>query len=349
MKIAVAVSGGVDSSVAAALLKEHGHEIVGVTMQHFDNAAYGFPEDKGIAAAVRDAKRVCEALDIEHFVYNTSEKFKKYVESDFITGYSSGRTPNPCTVCNPNIKWGAFWDLAKQTGAEKIATGHYVKLVQQNDKYLIFKAKDDNRDQSYMLWQLSQKQLSETIFPLSEFSKDKIRLLAKNYGIPVHAKSDSQEICFIYGHYADFLKKHVQIKPGDIALQNGKVIGKHKGLPFYTIGQRKGLDTPWTCPLFVQKIDVAKNLLIVTENPDDLAETKFEIKDINLIGADELSVSDKLAVQIRYNSKPVKVKELQNTSAGYKVILDTPTRAITPGQSAVFYLEDRLLGGGIIM
>ena len=301
MKIAVAVSGGVDSAVAAALLKEQGHNIIGVTMQHFNNAEYGFPEDKGISVAVKDARQVCDSLKIEHFVYDTSEQFKKIVETDFIAGYSSGKTPNPCTVCNPQIKWGAFWNLAKQTGAEKIATGHYVKLVQQNNKYMLFKAKDDTRDQSYMLWQLSQKQLSETIFPISEFSKDKIRELAKKLDIPVHAKGDSQDVCFIYGHYADFLKKHIPIKPGEIVLPTGEVIGRHKGLPLYTIGQRKGLDTPWTRPLYVLRIDVSTNRLIVTENPDELAETEFKITDLNLIGEDVLSVSENLAVQIRYN------------------------------------------------
>ena len=346
MKIAVAMSGGVDSSVAAAILQKEGNDVIGVTMRHYDSVAYGFSEAEGINAAIKDAKEVCKKLGIAHHVIDTSEVFKKIVEENFISEYSRGRTPNPCILCNPTIKWGVFLEEILKLGVEIFATGHYVKLIEEEKAFHIYKASDENKDQSYMLWRLTQQQLSKTLFPLADFSKSEVRKIATEMKLHVHEKSESQEICFIKSHYEDFLKDHLELSPGKIVLPDGKIIGIHRGLPLYTIGQRKGLNTPWRCPLYVLKLDVEKKELIVTDNPDDLLCDRFTIKNINWINKEP---SADISVQIRYNSKPVPVKKLEYKKNTIQVNLVNPVRAITPGQSVVFYLEDQLLGGGIIV
>ena len=347
MKIAVAMSGGVDSSVAAVLLKDQGYEIIGVTMRHFNNAKYGFAKDEGIELAISDAGKVCEKLGIPHYVIDVSEDFEKIVVNDFISEYERGKPPNPCALCNPTIKWGIFLKKVLELGADKIATGHYVKVVLENEQYNIYRAADEVRDQSYMLWRLNQRQLSQTIFPIADFSKTAIRKIARKFSLPVHDKNDSQEVCFIKGKYEDFLKEKISVKSGEIILNSGKIIGRHKGLPFYTVGQRKGLNTPWHSPLYVQKLDVKNNRLIVTDNPDDLLEKRFTIKEANWICGNVPQMTN-ISVQIRYNSKSVPVKKIMTISNGFEVVLEKSVRAITPGQSAVFYENNRLLGGGII-
>ncbi len=365
MKIAVAMSGGVDSSVAAVLLQKQGHEIFGVTMRHFDNTAYGFPNNKGIDAAIKDAKIVAEKLGIPHYVVDTSESFKEIVETNFIEEYAAGHTPNPCTICNPTIKWGALLEGALELGAEKIATGHYIRLQEMKGIQHLFMADDRSKDQSYMLWRLNQYQLSKTIFPIAGMVKNEVRKIASDHNLAVANKGDSQEICFIYGHYEDFLRQYIEIIPGDICLKDGKIIGQHRGLSLYTIGQRKGLNTPWHCPLYVMQLDMKKNRLIVTDDPNDLAKDSFAIRDINWLrgkapinntSTGEPTIGN-LSVQIRYNSQPVAVKELIGKDTARKetkndqeflIKLENPVRAITPGQSAVFYYKNELLGGGII-
>jgi tRNA-uridine 2-sulfurtransferase len=347
MKVAVAMSGGVDSSVAAALLQKEGHEVIGVTMRHFDNARYGFTADEGIEQAITDAAKVCEKLGIPHHVINTSEDFYRIVETNFIEEYKNGRTPNPCTLCNPTIKWGVFHDRILELGVEKVATGHYVKLIEENGHFQIYTAEDAKKDQSYYLWALNQKQLSTTLFPISHLTKPEVRKIAEESELPVHEKTDSQEICFIKDHYEEYLQKHLKFIPGNIVLQDGKIIGQHRGLPLYTIGQRKGLNTPWITALFVLRLDVKKNELIVTDNPDDLLVSDFHINKVNWI--DEIPAeTDKISIQIRYNSKPVPVEKMKCCGDSLKVYLKNAVRAVTPGQSAVFYYEDHLLGGGII-
>ena len=348
MKIAIAMSGGVDSSVAAALLQKEGHDVFGLTMRQYDAKESGYGENEGIEADIKDAKAVCDALEIEHFVIDLKEDFKAIVQKNFIDEYSSGRTPNPCILCNPTIKFGKFMEAAFKLGADKIATGHYIQIKEEDEQFKILTPEDDTKDQTYMIWKLNQKQLSRTLFPISKYKKPGIRKIAADLELPIHAKTDSQEICFIKDHYEDFLKKHIIFKPGDITLPNGKVIGQHRGLALYTIGQRKGLNTPWKCPLFVLKLDVENNKLVVTENPDDLLEDVFELEDVNWISGKRPDDLSGISIQIRYNSAPVPVKNIQQNGNLLSIELERSTRAITPGQSGVFYKDNLLLGGGII-
>ncbi|MEA2095546.1 MAG: tRNA 2-thiouridine(34) synthase MnmA [Candidatus Cloacimonadota bacterium] len=348
MKIAVAMSGGVDSSVAAALLLKEGHQVFGLTMRQYDAKKAGYKENEGIEADIKDAKAVCKTLGIEHFVVDLKKDFKAIVEKNFIDEYSSGRTPNPCVICNPTIKFGKFLDTALKLGADKIATGHYIQLKEKNGNFKIFIPQDASKDQTYMIWKLNQFQLSKTLFPISKYQKPQIRKIAAELDLPIHSKKDSQEICFIKDHYEDYLKNHIVFTPGDIILPDGKIIGKHRGLALYTIGQRKGLNTPWKCPLFVLKLDVKNNKLVVTEDPDDLLENVFELEGVNWITGERPDEIKGISIQIRYNSSPVAVKNIQEKENSLLVTLENSTRAITPGQSGVFYKNNQLLGGGII-
>ncbi|MFO7895834.1 MAG: tRNA 2-thiouridine(34) synthase MnmA [Candidatus Cloacimonadales bacterium] len=348
MRIAIAMSGGVDSSLAAALLKKAGHEIFGVTMRQYDAASSGYGSAGGIEADIEDARAVCQELGIKHYVVDLQEDFKNIVERNFLEEYSQGRTPNPCVLCNPEIKFGKFLEAALALGADKLATGHYIQRKEIDGKIHIYIPQDESKDQTYMIWKLTQAQLAKVVFPLSSYTKAEVRILADDWHLPVHAKKDSQEICFIKDHYQEFLEKHMQLIPGDIVLQNGEILGQHRGLPLYTIGQRKGLGTPWHKPLFVLRLNVKKNQVIVTEEPDDLLQQKFEIAEVNWLQAEAPPTMAGVQVKIRYNSRAVAVESLENHQYYSKVILKKPTRAVTPGQSAVFYRDNELLGGGII-
>ncbi len=348
MKIAVAMSGGVDSSLAAALLQKQGHDIFGVTMRQYDPQLAGYAEGEGIDADILDAKAVCEKLKIEHYVVDLITDFREIVEKNFIEEYSNGRTPNPCVLCNPTIKFGKFLEAAIDLGADKLATGHYIKTKTIDDVAHIYVPEDEAKDQTYMIWKLSQTQLKRVIFPLAAYTKQEVRELSAKMDLPVHSKKDSQEICFIKDHYQDFLEKYMQIKPGKIVLANGQEIGEHRGLPLYTIGQRKGLGTPWHKPLFVLRLDVKKNRVIVTDNPDDLLRKTFDLAEVNWISGKPLEDIENLKAKVRYNSSAVDIEKLENYDHYSKVELKNPTRAITPGQSAVFYKNGELIGGGKI-
>lgn len=350
MKIAVAMSGGVDSSVVAAILKKEGHAVSGYTMQHYLPQKMNYPRHLSIEQSIEDAKRICEQLHIEHKVIHVEEDFESIVVNNFIHEYQAGRTPNPCTLCNPTIKWGRFLSAIEKDGMEKMATGHYGKIFSANNRYHLFRGEDAKRDQTYMLWKLSQRQLSKTLFPLANFSKVKTRNIAKSHNLFNTQKTDSQEICFIYGHYKDFLKEKVVYSPGPIVFApTGESIGTHQGLPFYTIGQRKGLKTPWKSPLFVMKSDVNKNILYVTDILSDLMTSSFQIKEVNWISGKRPENSSDLQVQIRYNSNSVEVRKIEYADGLITVTLMKPAKAVTPGQSAVFYKENELIGGGIIL
>ncbi|MCF7920802.1 MAG: tRNA 2-thiouridine(34) synthase MnmA [Candidatus Cloacimonetes bacterium] len=347
-KIAVALSGGIDSSAAAWLLLQKGYEIAGVTMRHFNDQDLGFVADNGIEGAVLQAERVCNFLGIPHIVIDLREVFSKIVMTDFIAEYKRGRTPNPCVLCNRTIKWGAFLEQIRSLGFDLMATGHYINKLKTNGLYHLYRSGDLRKDQSYMLWQLNQQQLAQTIFPLGEMNKSQARDIITNNNIPVKTDVESQEICFISGHYREFLEKHLVLKPGDIVLCSGEKIGEHLGLPLYTIGQRKGIHTSLNEVLFVKKLNMTENSMLVTNDPDELFCGEFQIRKVNWIAGPPDSNDPDLLVQIRYNSGAVEVASLQCMGDSLLVKLTEPARAVTPGQSAVFYRNNELLGGGVI-
>ena len=348
MKIGIAMSGGLDSSAAAIMLMEQGHEVAGFTMQQFDNKAYGFGEHEGSVKAVEDAARVCETLGIEHHVVHLEKEFDQIVVGNFIEEYKCARTPNTCALCNPTIKFGLFMDAVVNAGYDKMATGHYAKLIEENGKIYIERSDHKRKDQSYMLWRLSPEQLKRLIFPLESVDKEFVRDLAEENSLHISKNKESQDNCFIKGHYKDFLRDRVEFIAGDIKLDTGEVLGRHNGIILYTIGQRKGLDIAWRAPLYVYKLDAETNTVWVTENRDLLMDDTFSAHTINWF-ADDYN-ADNLVVQIRYNSRAVDVESLSYDAETDRldVKLVNPVSAITPGQSAVFYRGDRLIGGGVI-
>lgn len=342
-KIAVAMSGGVDSSVTAALLLEKGYDVVGVTMNLF-------PDD---ASAISDAQQVAKTLGIAHEVVNLQEKFQKNVIDYFLKSYANGETPNPCVVCNETMKFGALFDFAKnKLGAKKIATGHYVRLEKFGDAVLLKKANDPNKDQSYVLFRLTQNVLQNFFAPLGEFCKDDVRALAKKFNLNVAEKKDSQEICFVPSDdYKNFLKIHQPdcLRAGKILDETGKIRGDHHGVPLYTIGQRKGLGIAAEKPLYVLKLDVKKNTVLVGDNAQLFKKECF-VKNVSFAMKDFAQPFLPASVKIRYHGKesPAKIfYDEQNKTA--KIFFDEPMRAVTPGQFAVFYKNDYVIGGGMIV
>ena len=376
-KVVVAMSGGLDSSVAAALLKKSGLDVIGVFMKFWSE-----PEKNGLIgswnrccspeAEVR-ARKVAKILKIPFYVFNFEKEFKKRIVDYFLAGYKKGITPNPCVVCNKEIKFGLLLEKALALGADYVATGHYARL-RNTKKYettktfsyirkkfvfrSLLQAKDKEKDQSYFLWMLNQKQLKRILFPIGDYTRKEVENLAKKFKLPVLKAKKSVEICFIQTTINDFLKKYLKPKPGKIVETKGKILGRHQGLAFYTIGQRKGIGLPGG-PFYVLDKDLKKNLLIVTKNEKDLYEKELICENVNWISGKEPKLPLKVKTKIRYRHQlaPATItKNLQSTI--YNLKFARPQRAITPGQSAVFYSSaeasakaDRgqeLLGGGII-
>ena len=340
-KIAVAMSGGVDSSVAVALLQKQGYDVFGVTMQVWQNT-----QD----LAVKDAKAVAKRLGISHHVVDLREVFEKEVISYFTNEYLLGRTPNPCVTCNHHIKFGALLKWAKSMGADYIATGHYAKIVQEDSRYLLKKSQSANKDQTYPLYHLTQKQLAHIMFPLADYDKTEVRKLAQDFNLEVANKADSQDICFISDHnYAKFIEERTGIKMryGNFVDKCGNILGQHKGIYKYTIGQRKGLGIATGKPTFVSSIDT-KNNEIVLGAEDDILFKSLMVSNLNFVLVDKLVESIQASVKIRYGAKEAEAKLIPQGEDLLKVEFKTPQRAITPGQSAVFYQGDIVLGGGII-
>lgn len=340
-KVMVAMSGGVDSSVAAALLKEEGYEVFGVTMNHYKG-------ENDLEAA----HQVAQKLKIHWSVVDYTKEFKKMVIDYFCREYLAGRTPNPCVVCNLKIKFGLLLEEAKSLGMNYFATGHYAinKFDQESKKFLLKRGADRSKDQSYFLYRLNQDILPYVLFPLGKLKKSQSRELAKKYGFSNYKKEESQEICFIRdNNYRKFLTQNIQdtIKPGKFIDKEGKILGEHQGIPFYTIGQRKGLGVSLNKPRYVIEINSHQNTITLGDDKD-LYKDKLLVKDLNFIPSDKISHSIKVEVKIRYNSK--KFSAIISSYGKDKVLInfDEPQRAITPGQSAVFYQGDIVIGGGII-
>ncbi len=346
--IVVAMSGGVDSSVAAALLKSQGHDVIGITMCfNLADAAGKRPACCGVQG-IEDARRVAHVLDIPHYVVNMQKVLHDRVIKDFCAEYLNGRTPNPCVRCNQFVKFDALLQKTLSLGAEYLATGHYARVVRSGKYFFLKKAKDARKDQSYFLHRVDQKQLKHIVFPLGGLIKDAVRQLAQEFGLAVAGKPDSQEICFLPDNdYRGFLKKFApsSIVPGPLMNSGGTVLGRHKGAAFYTIGQREGLGVALGYPAYVSRIDSEHNTVVVGPR-DEVMKREFLVADVHFCGA-PLKKKVALSVRIRYNHKesPAVVEP-----AGTKLAIrfKTPQFAITPGQSAVLYNKDTVCGGGII-
>lgn len=349
-RVAVAMSGGVDSTLSALLLQRQGYEVIGITMKVWSESNEEKPSS--FYFLVEDAKRVAQKLKIPHYLLNLQVSFEKEVIQNFCLEYLKGRTPNPCIVCNQKIKFGSLLKKAKELGADYLATGHYARIEHNKLKkrYILKKGKDLKKDQSYFLFSLSQDQLKSSLFPLGDWTKDEVKKMAKEFNLRVPNKKGSQEICFIPDNdYHKFFKKRFpqKVKPGPILDKEGNIQGYHQGIPLYTVGQRRGLGISSSSPLYVLSIEAKKNALIVGEDKDLYRDSLIADK-LNFVSIKGLTSPLKVKVRIRYIQKEAEAVISPLARGRVKVKFLRPQRAITPGQSVVFYDQDIVLGGGII-
>ncbi len=346
-KVVVGLSGGVDSSVAAALLLKKGYEVVGVFMKNWSEDVGDFccswSED------LEDARRVAQTLGISFYVWNFEKEYRQQVIDYFFKEYQAGRTPNPDVMCNREIKFKVFLEKARRFGAEYVATGHYARIKKIGNEYRLLKGKDANKDQTYFLYTLTQFELAHTLFPVGDYTKPRVRFLAKHYKLPTFAKKDSQGICFIGEvDIKELLQQKIKPHPGNIIDTKGNRLGRHDGFAFYTLGQRGGLNVGGKGPYYVVAKDKKKNQIIVSDNPSDPLLWRRECIVGDITWTRNLVIPKKIDVSIRYRH-PTEIATLEKlTTKKYKLVFDQPQRAITPGQAAVFYLKDELIGGGVI-
>ena len=367
MKIAVAMSGGVDSSAAAAILKRQGHELVGFTMQLWnqrraisvDKNGEPLPSRCCSLDDVYDARRVAEELSFPFYVLNLEQEFERDVVQPFVASYLNGETPIPCVACNSRLKFASLDKLAASLGCEKVATGHYarVELDEAANRYRLLRGRDSQKDQSYFLWELTQDQLSRAMFPLGELSKNNARQAARDNRLAVAEKKESQEICFVPdGDYAGFIDRYLEAEDqtgrlpgaGEIVSTSGEVIGRHAGIHRYTIGQRRGIGIAEAQPLYVTEIDSIRNRIIVG-TPEELLGAQFTAAGVNWIALDDPAEPVRAEVRVRYRhtAAPATITPQPNLRASVK--FDESQRAITPGQTTVFYRGDEVIGGGWIV
>lgn len=347
------MSGGVDSSVAVAILKEEGHDVIGITMQIWDHSE----QDRRFGACcsiedVYDARRVAEEIGIPFYVMNLEKEFRGEVVNYFIKEYLSGATPNPCVPCNQRMKFHFLMKRALELDADLLATGHYASVVQHGNRLVVQRGKDSQKDQSYFLFNLSQKQLKNIIFPLGSYTKPDIRKLAKKYNLNIAEKKESQEICFVTeDNYGAFLQKEVgeeKIRAGAIVNSQGEIIGRHKGTPFYTIGQRKGLGIAAPTPLYVIAIN-PENTELVVGKKEELYRSECEVDRVNWYMPPEKGwQSVRASAQIRYRGRETDSEILPLNGDKVTVRFKEPVEAVTPGQAMVFYQDDLVMGGGWI-
>ena len=351
-KVMIGMSGGVDSSVAAFLLQKESLEVIGATMKLYNNEDIDFVSEKTCCSLddVLDAKSVCARLGIRHYTLNMTDDFKKEVIERFISAYENGFTPNPCIDCNRYMKFSKMLHKAQELDIDYVATGHYARIEKQGDRYILKKAVDLSKDQSYVLYSLTQEQLKVTKFPLGNYTKQQVREIAEENGFVNARKHESQDICFVPdGDYSKFIEYYTgKTYPcGDFVDMNGKKLGEHKGIIRYTIGQRRGLGLALPASMYVVEKDVDNNKVILGFN-DDLFKKEVNVKNISFTACDGLDKPERLCAKIRYNQKEQPATVTQTDENHFKIVFDEPQRAITKGQAAVLYDGDTVVGGGTI-
>lgn len=367
MKIAVAMSGGVDSSAAAAILREQGHELVGFTMQLWNQRRglsvdeHGEPMPSRCCSLddVYDARRVAEELGFPFYVLNLEREFERDVVEPFVQSYLEGETPIPCVACNSRLKFASLDRTALSVGCEKVATGHYARVSfdEESSRYRLLRGRDARKDQSYFLWELTQEQLSRSLFPLGEMSKDEARDAARRHGLNVADKRESQEICFVPdGDYAGFIERYLEAEGrederparGEIVDTAGRVVGQHEGVHRYTTGQRRGIGVPRQLPLYVVRVEPETNRVVVGES-EELLSAEFTAAGVNWISFEEPREPVRADVRVRYRHQESPAIITPLPDGRVRVCFDAPQRAVTPGQATVFYRGDEVMGGGWIV